>query len=212
MPEATSLGAADGTDSKDAEFLDNMQAQRRQHFNTIDKIPTAPESAYKSACLECAKGPATVLKDMKAYRRKVARRAESPAKSLSLQNIDDFMSSIDDFVSLMRMLAQVLLEADDAMKLYKKLIPVGLLLDESCYFRLCRGLVHTDMKWNNWKNLLGSTYKFMSTNITKSDVDQFSLKCILQVFAKSIQNVPVEKASWHSIWLHSFILLVISVG
>ena len=86
---------------------------------------------------------------MKAYRRKVARRAESPAKSLSLQHIDDCMSSVDDFVSLMRMLAQVLLEADDAMKLYKKLIPVGLLLDESCYFRLCRGLVHTDMKWNN---------------------------------------------------------------
>ena len=133
MPEATSLGAADGTDSKDAELLDNMQAQRRQHVNTIDKILTAPESAYKSACLDCAKGPATVVKDMKQYRRKVARRAESPARSLSLQNIDDFMSSIDDFVALMRMLAQGLLEADDAMKLYKRLIPVGLLLATFVY-------------------------------------------------------------------------------
>ena len=83
MPEATSLGAADGTDSKDAEFLDNMQAQRRHHFNTIGKIPIAPESAYKSACLDCAEGPATVVKDMKQYRRKVVRRAESPAKSLT---------------------------------------------------------------------------------------------------------------------------------
>ena len=54
------------------------------------------------------------------------------------------------------------------------------------------------------EELLGSTYKFMATNITKSDVDQFFLKCILQVFAKSIHNVPVDKASWHSIWLHSF--------